>query len=120
MTVQFTTPLPGLAPHTDYTLNPVADAEHLFTLQALADENVRLFLVDPSVVPGYTPALTDEQVAKLGLERAEDAHVLVVARMTEEGIGVNLLAPVVVNGATGVAEQVILDGQGYPALAHLA
>lgn len=118
--VAFLAPPPGLAPHVDFSLDPVAGADGLFALTAVSDPAVRLFAVDPAaVVPDYAPVLSDAQADELGLRVAEDAQLLVVARMTEEGMGVNLLAPVVINTRTGEAAQVILEGQDLPVRALL-
>lgn len=50
----------------------------------------------------------------------EDALVLVVVNPGDPGTTMNLLAPIVVNSATGTSAQVILDGQGWPLRAELA
>lgn len=118
--VAFLSPPPGLAPHTDFDLAPIEGAEGLFALSARDDAELRLFLVDPStVVAGYAPVLTDQQAADLALERPDDALLLVVANPGADGVHVNLLAPVVINTATGTAAQLILDGQDHPVRAPL-
>jgi flagellar assembly factor FliW len=43
----------------------------------------------------------------------------VVARPGDAGVTVNLMAPVVINRATGIASQVILEDQDYPLRAPL-
>lgn len=112
---------PGLAPHTAFALETVDEAGGLFAMTARDDAAVRLFLVDPAaVVADYAPVISDEQVDALDLAGPEEARVLVVARMTEDGVGVNLLAPVVVNRRTGTAAQVILEGQDLPVRRLLA
>lgn len=116
----FLSPPPGLAPHVDFALEPVEAAEGLFTLTSSADPGVRLFAMDAAVVvPDYAPVLSDEQAGSLGLQSPDDASLLVVAQLTPEGIGVNLLAPVVVNRHTARAAQVILEGQDFPVRALL-
>ncbi|CAI7663129.1 unnamed protein product, partial [Penicillium discolor] len=75
-------------------------------MRAVEDDALRLYLVDPNtVLTEYAPTLTDAQVADLALSSADDAFVLVVAHPAAEGVSVNLLAPVVVNRATGAATQ---------------
>lgn len=118
--VSFVAPPPGLAPHTDFELAPVDGAEGLFSLRAAAEPELRMYLVDPrGVVPDYAPVLTDDQAGALELSSPEDALVLVVANPGADGVHVNLLAPVVVNTATGSAAQVILEGQDLPVRAPL-
>ncbi|MBS0023319.1 flagellar assembly protein FliW [Microbacterium paraoxydans] len=116
----FTAPPPGLAPHVDFSLAPIDGADGLFALRAVADEALRLYLVDPStVLSEYAPTLSDAQVDDLALGSPDDALVLVVAHPSAEGVSVNLLAPVVVNRTTGAAAQVILEDQDYPVRAPL-
>ncbi len=118
--LRFVAPPPGLHPHTAFTLEPIDGAGGLFALYADDDAQVRLHLVDPrGVAPDYAPVLSDTQAQQLGLTSADDAEVLVVARMTDEGVGVNLLAPVVFDRRTGTAGQFILEGQDLPVRAIL-
>ncbi|SIT83167.1 flagellar assembly protein FliW [Microbacterium sp. RU33B] len=118
--LQFVAPPPGLSPHTAFELDQVSEVDGLFSLQALEDASVRLFLVDPrDVAPDYAPVLSDEQTDLLLLLSPDDALLLVVAQLTADGLGVNLLAPVVVNQRTGVAAQLILEGQDFPLRALL-
>lgn len=116
----FIAPPPGLAPHVDFALTPVDGSDGLFTMRAVDDSDLRLFLVDPqTVLTEYAPTLTDDQTAALELESPDDALLLVVAHPSADGVSVNLLAPVVVNRGTGVASQVILEDQDYPLRAPL-
>lgn len=118
--LSFLTPPPGLAPHVDFALAPVDGADGLFSMRAVDDAELRLYLVDPStVLDEYAPILTDEQAESLALGSADDALLLVVAHPSAEGVSVNLMAPVIVNRATGAASQVILEDQDYPLRAPL-
>lgn len=116
----FLAPPPGLAPHVDFALTPVDGADGLFSMRAVDDTELRLYLVDPrTVLSAYAPTLTDEQADGLALESPDDALILVVAHPSAEGVSVNLLAPVIVNQTTGAASQVILEDQDYPLRAPL-
>ena len=117
--LSFTAPPPGFDPHTRFALEPVGGAEGLFSLDAVEDEALRLYVVDPStVVAGYAPTLPDDRAEELGLQHPDDALLLVVASRGEAGVHVNLLAPIVAHRETGVAAQVILDDD-YPLRAPL-
>ncbi|MBA8990223.1 flagellar assembly factor FliW [Curtobacterium pusillum] len=114
----FAVPPFGLSPAGTFTLTPVDGADGLFTL---VGDDARLFLLDAAVhLPSYSPELTDEQAAGLGLTSAEDAMLLVVANPGGSGTTVNLLAPIIVNARTSVGAQVILEGQDLPLRAELA
>ena len=116
----FVTPPPGLAPITDFTLNMVEGADGLYTLQAVPNPSTRLYVLDASVyLPDYTPYISSEQSDALSLTAPTDALVLVVVNPGEGSTTVNLMAPIVVNSATGVCAQVILEGQDWPLRAEL-
>jgi flagellar assembly factor FliW len=118
--LHFVTPPPGFEPHTEFALDPVEGAEGLFTLDAIDDAALRLFVLDPSLVMAdYSPVISDEHVAELDLAAPADALLLVVAGRSAQGAQVNVLAPIVANATTGRAAQVILDGQDYPLRASL-
>lgn len=118
--LRFVTPPPGLAPHTAFALEPVDTDAGLFSLAAIDEPGIRVFVVDrDAVVPDYAPVLTAAQLQPIGVTSLQDTRVLLVARLTDEGVTVNLLAPVVVDPCTGVAAQVILEGQDLPVRALL-
>jgi len=66
--------------------------------------------------PEYHPVLDDATAQRLGLHDADDALVLAIVTVGADvsAAHANLLAPVVVNTRTGVAEQVVLSGQDFP------
>lgn len=116
----FVSPPPGLAPHVTFTLAPIDGTDGLFVMRATEDAELRLYVVDPrTVLSEYAPILTADQANGLSLASPDDALLLVVAQPSIEGVSVNLLAPIVVNRDTGLAAQVILDGQDYALRAPL-
>lgn len=117
----FVTPPPGFAPFVDFVLDEVEGATGLYTLRVAEAGQTRLFVLDASVyLRQYSPFISDEQAGSLGLERAEDALVLVVANSGNGGpTTMNLMAPIVVNATTGQCAQFILDGQDWPLRAEL-
>lgn len=120
-TLTFIAPPPGLAPHVEFSLDDVEGAPGLHALRASSDANVRLYVVDASVyVPDYTPTFTEDHLLDVGADAPGQASVLVVTTLDTDGPVVNLLAPVLVNSATGVASQIILDGSDWPLRARLA
>ena len=107
------TPLPGLPGHLDYSLDGLDDDGILYAMRSLADPAVRLFVVRPEAFfEGYTPALDADTRAAIALPDGDDPLLLVVVHPGAEGqpTTANLLAPVMVNPATGAAAQVVLDG----------
>jgi flagellar assembly factor FliW len=106
-------PLPGLTGHPEFSLDGLDDTGMLYALRSLADPGVRLFVVRPEAFfEGYSPAVDAGTRAALALEEGTDPLLLVVVN---PGAGdgpttANLLAPLMVNPATGAASQVVLDG----------
>lgn len=119
MPVEFGAPMPGLAPHTSFTLESIPGADGLSALRAV-DADVRLFLLDGRAADaGYRPRLPDSALADIGAAGDDAVRVLVVANPGDEGVHVNLRAPILVHGTTGRAVQVILEDQTYPIRALL-
>ncbi|NJC21203.1 flagellar assembly factor FliW [Arthrobacter pigmenti] len=119
--LRFTSPPPGLAPLVDFSLRAIDGAEGLYSLESTEQAGVRLFVLDASrYFTGYEPAVPLADRAGLGLEEADEPTVFVVANPGGDGTTVNLMAPILVNPATGAATQVILDGGQWPMRAPLA
>jgi flagellar assembly factor FliW len=118
--------LPGFPDLRRFALSRLDGSGLLLELRSLDHEDVR-FVVVPSVAffPDYAPEIDDVAAAKLGLsdDATADQEPLVLLVVTVgdtlETSTVNLLAPVVINGATRVAAQVVLDDQSLPIRAPL-
>lgn len=116
------TPLPGLPGHLEYSLDTLDDDGILFALRSLADPAVRLFVVRPEVFfADYAPGVDRATRSALDLGDDDEALLLVVVHPGDDSrpTTANLLAPVVINLATGAATQVVLDGD-WPLRAPLA
>ena len=114
-------PLPGLPGHLDYSLEGLDDSGVLFAMRSLSDPAVRLFVVRPEAFfEGYAPDVQADTREALALADGEDPLLLVVVHPGDDASPstANLLAPVMVNAATGAAAQVVLDG--WPLRAPLA
>jgi flagellar assembly factor FliW len=111
----------GLDQLRQSTLEPIEAAPGLFVIRSTTEEHIRLFVVDTRVyLPGYAPSLPADALAAIGAETEDSLVTYVVATLTEdEGPIVNLLAPIVVDSATGRAAQVIL-AEDWPLRAPLA
>jgi flagellar assembly factor FliW len=117
--VEFVSALPGLAPHTAFTLDRIDGAQGLHALHAV-EGSVRLFLLDSqSVGQGYRPPIARGILAEIGAGDESEVRVFVVVNPAEDGIYLNLRAPIVVHRSTGRAVQIILEDQSYPVRALL-
>lgn len=112
--VEFAFPMPGLSPYTAFSLDPIPGADGLYALRAIGAD-VRLFLLDPDFSDyGYEPRIPSELRAELGADDETRLRVLVVANPADDGVYVNLRAPIVLHPDTSRAAQVILDDESYP------
>jgi len=109
----FVEPLPGLPGRRSYDLQALDDLGVLFAIRSdpLDGPQIRLFLVSPHVFfPSYTPQIPADA---LGQTPADEVLFVVVRPADTEGEAptANLLAPLVVDPATGRAAQVVLEGE---------
>ncbi len=112
--VEFASPMPGLAPYTAFALEPIAGAEGLFALRS-TDADVRLFLLEPVTGEyGYEPRIPSGILSDVGAADQLETRLFVVANPAEDGVFLNLRAPVVMHRESGRAAQVILEDTSYP------
>lgn len=117
----FVTPPPGMMNLRRFSLTALDDTGFLFALRSLDEPAVRLFLVPPQAYfPHYTPRLDATVEDSLDLEGEPVVLVVVHPGQDQAGPTANLLAPVVVNPATGAAVQVVLDDDRWPLRAELS
>jgi len=116
------TALPGLPDHLVYSLDELDDEGTLFALRSATDPNVRLFVVRPEVFfADYSPEVDAATREALGLAEDGEALLLVVVHPGDDKnpTTANLLAPVVINLATGAATQLVLSDSSWPLRAPL-
>ncbi|WP_223628709.1 flagellar assembly protein FliW [Microbacterium sp. EST19A] len=117
--IEFATAMPGLSPYTAFSLASIVGVEGLYALRAV-DADVRLFLLETAVVDlEYAPRIPVGIRGEIGATDADVLRTFVIANPSDDGVHVNLRAPIVVHPDTGRAAQVILDDQDYPIRALL-
>jgi flagellar assembly factor FliW len=85
-----------------------ADNDSVAWLQSITRPNVALPVVSPRrFVPGYKVQITRGQLAPLQLTAVQGAYVLVVVSQNEQGLTLNLKAPIIVNLDARLGRQVI-------------
>ena len=113
--VTFIAPPPGLSPLVDFDLEPVAEADGLYTLRSLEAPDIRLFVIDaPVYLPDYNPEMSVLQLESIGATESSEVRVLVVTTLSDDGPSANLMAPILMHATSGEATQVILDGEDWP------
>lgn len=112
--IEFVVPMPGLSPYTAFRLEHLDGFDGLYALRAV-DAELRLFVLDPRRAGvDYAPVLSAGHRAEIGAADEDAVRVLVVANPAEDGVYLNLRAPVIIHAQSGRAAQVILDDQDYP------
>jgi flagellar assembly factor FliW len=113
--VTFIAPPPGLSPLLEFDLEPVAEADGLYTLRSVEAPDIRLFVIDaPVYLPDYSPEVSAQQLESIGATGTSDVRVLVVTTLTDGGPSANLMAPILMHSTSGEATQVILEGEDWP------
>ena len=125
--ITFVRPMPGFESLSRYALVDLGDGDEVpvvYELRSLDRPEVRFLVAVPGAFfPEYEVSLDDEACAELSLTDAADALVLTVLSSTggdDEQLTANLLAPVVINGRTRSAAQIILSGTDWPVRVPLA
>lgn len=112
--VTFIAPPPGLSPLTEFDLEPVAEADGLYSLRSLDAPDIRLFVIDaPVYLPDYNPEVSAQQLESIGASDSDDVRVLVVTTISDDGPSANLMAPILMHATSGEATQLIL-GDEWP------
>lgn len=115
--ITFPAGVPGLpAELTRFELAALAGDSPFFFLQSRQDENVGFILINPfALFSAYEFDLPDEEAEALGISDPGNVAVFCIVNASRgiKNATVNLLAPVVVNTATGVARQVVLTDSRY-------
>lgn len=135
--IRFVRPIPGFPDLSRYVLVRLGEAGDdgsdgdagddadgvVYELRSVEQPEVRFLVGVPDAFFGdYTVELDDLTCEELALESADDALVLVVLTISDNGASTtaNLLAPVVLNARLRVAAQVILSGTDWPVRAVVA
>ena len=108
--VRFVCPIVGFEELSTYAMIVDEESEPVLWLQALGAPEVLFPVVDAGLVDEtYTVDLTDEEVSSLGLDRAADAHLLLVLTLdpAPSAVTANLRAPIVWNTRRATAMQVV-------------
>lgn len=115
--VTFTQPIIGFPEHRRFILLTGPQEGITFWLQSTEDGDLAFVLMNPkSVVPDYSVSLGAHELTELGVDSADslDIYSLVVVSSNPEDIRTNLKAPVLINPATRLGKQTILDKSDYP------
>jgi len=109
--IWFAEGLLGLAECRQWVLLADAQNDALGWLQSTTRADMALAVVSPRrFVPEYQLRLARSELAPLGLDDIRAAQVLVIVGKNEQGITLNLKAPLVINLSARQGRQVIHSG----------
>lgn len=114
--------LVGLPDLRRFHIAPIDGSWPFLSMQPFEDGDIRFLAIQPQgVVVDYRIELTDEDALSLGIVSAADAYVfniVTVHSMHPQYVTVNLVGPVLVNRATLVGRQVIIENSGAYSTVH--
>ena len=107
-------PFPGLEDSHRYVLLNFQEFQPILWFQSLDQSDVALPILDPwSHFPDYQPTIEQESLNSLGVTEDDEIAIYCVVAPEEDGLTLNLAAPIVLYGARQRAAQVILDDEKY-------
>lgn len=107
--ITFPTGLLGFSSFRRFALLQPDDDGVFFWLQSVEAPDLAFVVTDPSLwVEGYEATIRREQMTELGLDRPEDAQVLVIVNKYDRSLTANLQGPLVVNLTNQRAMQLVL------------
>lgn len=113
----FKKPLLGFEGEEQFAILPALDEVSPFLMmQSVQTPGLAFYLISPWVVEEtYEFDLTDEQIELLQVSKPEDVNVFALVTVTSdiELMTANLLAPIVINGVTQQAMQIVLQQTSY-------
>lgn len=113
----FSAGLPGFPEAHTFVLMQTELAQEPFAiLRSVEDESLEFVVVPPHLFfPEYAPEIDDATIARIGLENAGDAIVLVTLTVGDSiaDVTANLLGPIVINKQNHQAAQAVLANQNF-------
>ncbi|MNM64344.1 Flagellar assembly factor FliW [compost metagenome] len=110
---KFEAGIPGVSDISEYALLPMHGTS-FFLLHALEEEVSFFLLPVQEAVVDYSFQITDDIIELLALNSPDDVGVMVVVNIQEEGLYVNLLAPVLLSPYSHKGCQYIIKDQKLP------
>ena len=100
----------GFPDHTRFALIQTGTENYFFWLQSLDDPNLAFIVTDPTIFfRDYEVPVRDEQRQELRVEDDAFMQVFAICNKVGEWLTGNLLGPILVNAATRLAMQVVLN-----------
>lgn len=103
--------LMGFESQKNYVLisDPAEQPFMWLQMQSEGEQGQSFLVISPFVVhPGYSPEFSDEEMDAIGIENADEALLLNIVTIHQDGLAtVNLKGPIVINRNKCVGKQII-------------
>ena len=107
----------GFEQHKRFVLLTVEDNTPLCWLQSVDDPALAFVVVNPRIIkPDYNPIVNEGELEFLDIKNIDDIALLAIVTVRSHPFRVtaNLRAPILINAANRMANQVVLDDPDYP------
>ncbi len=112
--IRFEAPLLGFSQYRQFALLQPDDGSAFYWLQSVESPELAFVVTDPTLfVTGYEVPIRKDQMEALELNSLDDAQVLVIVNKYGNSLTGNLQGPLVINTASGKAEQLVLADQRW-------
>jgi len=110
--ITFPLGIPGFAELKRYVLFDYKDP--IQWLHAVDDPDVAFIVINPFIMfPSYSVDIRDDEEKFLGIKKPADLVVLTILNVAKNRITANLRGPLVLNSATYLAAQILIDDERY-------
>jgi flagellar assembly factor FliW len=107
----------GFEQHKQFVLLTDEDNTPLCWMQSVEDPVLAFVVVNPRIIkPGYNPIVSEGELEFLDIKNSDDIALLAIVTVRSHPFRVtaNLRAPILINAANRMANQVVLDDPDYP------
>lgn len=107
----------GFERHKRFVLLTVEDNTSFCWLQSIEDPALAFVVVNPRIIKSdYNPPVYERELEFLDIKNVDDIALLVIVTVCSNPFRVtaNLRAPILINTANRIANQVVLDDSDYP------
>ncbi|MGI9013348.1 MAG: flagellar assembly protein FliW [Phycisphaerales bacterium] len=112
--ITFIPGLLGFSSYTRYVLLQPDDDAVFFWLQSLDAPELAFVVTDPSIwSPKYQVPIKREQMKELGIDRLEEAQVLVIVNKRNDTLTANLQGPLIVNTLEMCGHQMVIADRSW-------
>lgn len=115
--IRFPEGVVGLPAMKEFVLIQHKDNSPFRWMQSLDDGTLAFLVIDPQHYTSYAPEMPSNAIVALDLTNETPILVYTICNIPKgdpQGMTLNLAGPIVINGMTRTARQVILEDDSYP------